>query len=30
MSPEVFEKVEEIMIKFNRFKMWANKEIEKL
>jgi len=30
MSPEVFEKVEEIIIKFNSFKIWANKEIEKL
>jgi len=30
MTPEVFEKVEEIMIKFNSFKIWANKEIDKL
>jgi hypothetical protein len=30
MSAEVFEKVEEIMIKFNRFKIWANQEIDKL
>jgi hypothetical protein len=30
MSPEVFEKVEEIMIKFNRFKIWANQEIDLL
>jgi hypothetical protein len=30
MSPEVFELVENIMIKFNNFKSWADKEINKL